>query len=70
MLAPYIAAEAIRALASGDSAETSLIGMVLTAGTAVLEPGLGVAKRRIAPDSDQQQQPARERRTCSAPTWQ
>ena len=47
LLAPYIAAEAIRALASGDRAETSIVGLVLTAGTAILEPGLGVAKRRI-----------------------
>lgn len=28
-------------------AETSIIGLVLTAGTAILEPGLGIAKRRI-----------------------
>ena len=47
LLAPYIAAEAIRALAAGDRAETSIIGLVLTAGTAVFEPALGVAKRRI-----------------------
>jgi divalent metal cation (Fe/Co/Zn/Cd) transporter len=47
LLAPYIAAEAIRALATADHAETSIVGLVLTAGTAILEPGLGVAKRRI-----------------------
>lgn len=47
LLAPYIAVEAIRALAGGDRAETSIIGLLLTAGTAILEPGLGVAKRRI-----------------------
>jgi len=47
LLAPYIAVEAIHALAAGDRAETSIIGLVLTAGTAVFEPGLGVAKRRI-----------------------
>jgi divalent metal cation (Fe/Co/Zn/Cd) transporter len=47
LLAPYIAVEAIRALASADRAETSIAGLVLTAGTAILEPGLGVAKRRI-----------------------
>jgi divalent metal cation (Fe/Co/Zn/Cd) transporter len=47
LLAPYIAAEAIRALAAGDRAETSIIGLVLTAGTAIFEPALGVAKRRI-----------------------
>ncbi len=47
LLAPYIAAEAIWALAHGDRPETSIIGLLLTAGTAVLEPGLGIAKRRI-----------------------
>ena len=47
LLAPYIAAEAIRALVAGDRAETSIIGLVLTAGTAIFEPALGVAKRRI-----------------------
>jgi divalent metal cation (Fe/Co/Zn/Cd) transporter len=47
LLAPYIATEATRALAAGDRAETSIAGLVLTAGTAVLEPALGLAKRRI-----------------------
>ncbi len=47
LLAPYIAVEAVRALAAGDRAETSIAGLILTAGTAVFEPALGVAKRRI-----------------------
>ncbi|HEY5357793.1 MAG TPA: hypothetical protein VIJ82_08885 [Streptosporangiaceae bacterium] len=47
LLAPYITVEAVRALAAGDRAETSIIGLVLTAGTAIFEPALGVAKRRI-----------------------
>jgi divalent metal cation (Fe/Co/Zn/Cd) transporter len=47
LLAPYIAAEAIHALVAGDRAETSVVGLMLTAGTAVFEPALGVAKRRI-----------------------
>jgi divalent metal cation (Fe/Co/Zn/Cd) transporter len=47
LLAPYIAVEATRALATGDRAETSIAGIVLTAGTAILEPILGLAKRRI-----------------------
>lgn len=47
LLAPYIAVEAVRALVAGDRAETSIVGLVLTAGTAVFEPALGVAKRRI-----------------------
>jgi divalent metal cation (Fe/Co/Zn/Cd) transporter len=47
LLAPYIGFEAIQALAAGDRAETSVAGLVLTAGTAIFEPALGVAKRRI-----------------------
>ena len=47
LLAPYIAAEAIRTLAGSDRAGTGIVGLVLTAGTAVLEPGLGVTNRRI-----------------------
>jgi divalent metal cation (Fe/Co/Zn/Cd) transporter len=47
LLAPYIAAEAVRALIAGDRAETSIAGLVLTAGTAIFEPALGLAKRRI-----------------------
>jgi hypothetical protein len=47
LLAPYIAVEAIRALVAGDRAETSIAGLVLTAGTAIFEPAVGLAKRRI-----------------------
>ena len=47
LLAPYIAVEAIRTLVTGDRAETSIIGLILTAGTAIFEPALGLAKRRI-----------------------
>jgi divalent metal cation (Fe/Co/Zn/Cd) transporter len=47
LLAPYITAEALWGLIHGDRPETSIIGLVLTAGTAILEPGLGIAKRRI-----------------------
>lgn len=47
LLSPYIAFEAIRALVTADRAETSIIGLVLTAGTAAFEPALGLAKRRI-----------------------
>ncbi len=47
LLAPYIAAEAIWGLLNRDHPETSITGLVLTAGTAMLEPGLGLAKRRI-----------------------
>lgn len=47
LLAPYIAVEAIRSLAAGERPSTSIVGIVLTAITALLEPPLGVAKRRI-----------------------
>jgi divalent metal cation (Fe/Co/Zn/Cd) transporter len=47
VLAPYIAVEAILALAAGDRAETSIAGLILTVGTAIFEPALGVVKRRI-----------------------
>ncbi|HEY7259917.1 MAG TPA: hypothetical protein VH589_00325 [Trebonia sp.] len=47
LLAPYIAAEATWGLIHGDRPETSTAGLVLTAGTAILEPGLGAAKRHI-----------------------
>jgi divalent metal cation (Fe/Co/Zn/Cd) transporter len=47
LLAPYIGIEAARALVAGDRAETSIVGLALTAGTAVFEPALGLAKRRI-----------------------
>ena len=47
LLAPYIAAEAVVALAGTERAETSWIGIALTAGTFLLEPPLGIAKRRL-----------------------
>jgi divalent metal cation (Fe/Co/Zn/Cd) transporter len=47
LLAPYIAGEAIWGLAVGERAETSIAGLMLTGGTAIFEPALGVAKRRI-----------------------
>ena len=69
LLAPYIAAEAIHALAAGDRAETSIIGLVLTAGTAIFEPALGVTKRRIGARLGSSATAGRGRRTCCAPTW-
>jgi divalent metal cation (Fe/Co/Zn/Cd) transporter len=47
LLAPYIAADALWGLIHGDHPATSIVGLALTAGTAILEPGLGIAKRRI-----------------------
>ena len=48
LLAPYVAAEAIETLIEGAVAETSWLGISLTAGTLVVCPWLGLAKRRIA----------------------
>lgn len=48
LLAPYVAAEAIETLIDGAAAETSWLGIGLTAGTLVLCPWLGVTKQRIA----------------------
>jgi divalent metal cation (Fe/Co/Zn/Cd) transporter len=47
LLAPYIAVEAIHGLVADDRAATSIAGLILTAGTAIFEPALGVTKRRI-----------------------
>ena len=47
LLAPYVAAEAIETLIEGTAAETSWLGIALTAGTLVLCPWLGRAKQRI-----------------------
>ncbi len=47
LLAPYIAAEAIWGLIHHEHPETSITGLALTAVTAILEPGVGLAKRRI-----------------------
>jgi divalent metal cation (Fe/Co/Zn/Cd) transporter len=47
LLAPYIAVEAVRALASGDRPSNSAVGIAVTASSVVLMPALGVAKRRL-----------------------
>jgi divalent metal cation (Fe/Co/Zn/Cd) transporter len=47
LLAPYVAVEAIETLIEGAAAETSWIGIALTAGTLVLCPWLGHTKQRI-----------------------
>nr|WP_244975555.1 cation transporter [Mycobacterium kubicae] len=48
LTAPYIAAESIRYLAGEHHAETSVIGIALTAGALVLMPVLGWVKHRLA----------------------
>ena len=47
LLAPYVAVEAVEKLIEGTAAETSWLGIGLTAGTLVLCPLLGIAKQRI-----------------------
>jgi divalent metal cation (Fe/Co/Zn/Cd) transporter len=47
LLASYVAVEAIGTLIEGVAAETSWLGIVLTAGTLVLCPWLGRAKQRL-----------------------
>jgi hypothetical protein len=69
LLAPYIAVEAIRALVAGERAETSIAGLVLTAGTAIREPALGWPSGVSAPGWDHRPPPGREPRTWCAPTW-
>jgi len=69
VLAPYITVEAVRALIAGDRAETSIIGLVLTAGTAVFEPALGWPSGGSVPGSVRRRPRGRGPRTCCAPTW-
>jgi divalent metal cation (Fe/Co/Zn/Cd) transporter len=47
LLAPYIAVEAIRALAGSQHPDSSVLGIVVTASSVVLMPALGLAKRRL-----------------------
>ena len=48
LLAPYVGFESVRALADGEHAETSWVGIVLAIGSVVLMPVLAVAKQRLA----------------------
>jgi divalent metal cation (Fe/Co/Zn/Cd) transporter len=47
LLAPYVAVEAIRALAGGEHPETSWLGIGLAIASLIAMPLLGVAKKRI-----------------------
>ena len=47
LLAPYIAVESVLALLSAHHAETSVIGIGLTAASLLICPWLGIAKRRL-----------------------
>jgi divalent metal cation (Fe/Co/Zn/Cd) transporter len=47
LLAPYVSAQAVRALVNGAHAEESVVGMALAASSIVVMPWLGRAKQRI-----------------------
>lgn len=47
ILAPYVAIESVRALATGHEAETSWLGIGLTIASAALMPAFGFAKQRV-----------------------
>jgi divalent metal cation (Fe/Co/Zn/Cd) transporter len=47
LLAPYLAVEAIRDLTSAHLANTSALGIILTAASLLIMPGLGLAKKRL-----------------------
>ena len=47
LLAPYMAIEAVRDLAGAHLAQTSGLGIAVTAASLLVMPGLGVAKKRL-----------------------
>jgi divalent metal cation (Fe/Co/Zn/Cd) transporter len=47
LLAPYVTAEAINDLTSHHAATASLAGIILTAASVIVMPGLGIAKHRL-----------------------
>ena len=47
LLAPYIAIEAIRNLTGDHHVQASVLGIVVTASSLLVMPGLGVAKKRL-----------------------
>ena len=48
LLAPYVGFESVKALADGQHAETTWVGIALAVGSVVLMPALAVAKQRLA----------------------
>ena len=48
LLAPYVAVESVRALAGGERADASWVGIALAVSSVVLMPVLGIAKQRLA----------------------
>ena len=47
LLAPYLAIEAVRDLAGAHVAQTSGLGIAVTAASLLIMPGLGIAKKRL-----------------------
>jgi divalent metal cation (Fe/Co/Zn/Cd) transporter len=47
LLAPYLVIQSVHDLATGHAAETTVLGIVLTAASVVVMPGLGIAKRHL-----------------------
>jgi divalent metal cation (Fe/Co/Zn/Cd) transporter len=47
VLAPYLAIESVRDLLTGHTPTTSVLGIVVTAGSVVVMPVLGLAKQRL-----------------------
>ena len=48
LLAPYVGFESVRALAAGEHADASWIGIGLAVGSVIVMPLLGIAKQRLA----------------------
>lgn len=48
ILAPYVGFESVKALATGEHPDVSLLGIALAAGSVVIMPWLGIAKQRLA----------------------
>jgi divalent metal cation (Fe/Co/Zn/Cd) transporter len=48
LLAPYVTAEALHRLVTGEQPETSWLGIALVTTSLVAMPALGIAKRRLA----------------------
>ncbi|MBN9623453.1 MAG: hypothetical protein J0H06_10960 [Actinobacteria bacterium] len=48
LLAPYVAIESVRILIEGEHPSASVVGIVLSIGSVLFMPMLGVAKERLA----------------------
>jgi hypothetical protein len=70
LLAPYVAVESLHTLIVEHHAETSIVGIALTAGTLAICPGWGSPSSASVTGSARPQPRVRENRTSSAPDWQ